>query len=142
MSLNPQQFTQLPMFMTAQELRHGMLHADVNPGARQATQDAVWDRKLAESQISDPSGYGSHAGPGRADVSLADAVRADGGVREPVKIMHGGTGRLGDRYLKDGHHRVAVAYAAGGDTLVPVQHLDHINDSYVHRGKILPPRRP
>jgi len=101
------QFKQLPMFMTAHELRHGTVAQDAEAYEHP---DIMWRDKTRRAQRTDYHGWGR----------IRDV---ESGVREPVKVDH----RYPDDVehppvLFDGHHRVAAAYSHNPQALVPVEH--------------------
>lgn len=98
------QFQQLPMFMTAGELRNPR---QTTPGDFTRLQGPAlvqaWDQKLSESGF-----------PMRQSI-------AQTGVSRPVVIQHNPR-ESPLPILGDGHHRVASAYAHSHKALVPVEH--------------------
>lgn len=91
MTLNESQFyEQLPMFATARELREG-----------NATEGDWWEDKHDEAW----------------DTGLYHSVAMEG-VHKPVNIRPS-PGRH-ERWLINGHHRVAAQYDADPDALVPL----------------------
>jgi len=96
------QFEQLPMFMTAKELKNEVTPDDWRAGG--PSLDSLWRRKAREAEKS----------------GLTESIRKDG-VQEPVEVVHRGETH---RYLVDGHHRVAAASKVGPKTLLPVRHSE------------------
>jgi hypothetical protein len=107
MTLNPQQFQQLPMFMSAREIQE-----QTTPGDKEPTQrtSSFWAHKRREAESLD-------AVKGAGGPTLAESIRS-GGVQQPVEL--GWASTLVRPELANGHHRVAVA--AKSDQLVPVMH--------------------
>lgn len=115
------QFQQLPMFMTAGEIKD-----TVRPGDAEGydSESDMWSAKTDESHVEGSSV--DHSAPNRSGaLSLADSVAREG-VREPVGIFHEDDGPM----LGDGHHRVATAYAQGPGRYVPVEHHESMRSGY------------
>jgi hypothetical protein len=109
-NLNGQQFTQLPMFMSAREL-YGTHSIEVQQtpesrfgGARRSMPE-MWSVKRRENKRS----------------GLDKDVAAQG-VQQPVELTSG-RDVIGN-VIYNGHHRIEAAHRADPDMLVPVEHLD------------------
>lgn len=119
------QFQQLPMFMTAGELRDPARTAHGDRREHQ-TSDELFQEKLEDShrdhQPRSISRYALH--PFRP--ALYGQIENAGGVEQPVHLMHDDPFELvrGQRLplLADGHHRVAVAHDRNPNSLLPVHH--------------------
>lgn len=145
-SMVSQQFHQLPMFMSAREIREGWqaLDGDRLGGALRRkrfsltsgestgshgspeTDDQLYARKLAEAH--DPS-----RGPGTQ--SLVEHLRAVGGVSEPIHLLDPTSkrrGALGRPEVLGGHHRIAAMSEIDPDALMPV--LFHSGPREAKRG--------
>lgn len=112
MTLNPQQFQQLPMFMSAREITD-----TASPGDRPYGDDeaAVW-RVKGKSAFSKKAGaYGR-----KPTMSLGASIGQEG-VQRPVDIVHTQTGEK-PTTLVQGHHRVAYSLENDPDRLIPVVH--------------------
>lgn len=128
MNASPQ-FHQLPMFMSAREIRDqyqaldGDRHhavPDFGSGipldkGTPETDDELFDRKAeeADSRRAPDGDY------------LYDSI-AKHGVLSPVLLRApgGGTGSLGKPEILGGHHRVAVMHDIRPDELMPVEHYE------------------
>ena len=105
------QFRQLPMFMTAHELK-----TDVTPGDFKASHYGVpqnvndmWSKKHRES----------------TERGLHDSIRKKG-VSTPVDVW-----QYDDKpILADGHHRVATAHTISPNYLLPVEHTERQRGPY------------
>lgn len=152
MTVNPNQFQQLPMFMRAGDMRQ-IDGGSVHFSGSEMDQDDVypydtWERKRQEANAPDTatSEYGAHPDPryhpkdSRYDTpqpgSLTESV-ARGGVKSPVGLNFvpaaypeehpdevDGKGFLLKPAISDGYHRVAAAAATNPDQLVPVKHAE------------------
>lgn len=114
------QFAQLPMFMTARELRHETTPGDFVArkfGVPQSVED-MWDRKTRESE-SPRNDYWNDS-----NESLAALIRREG-VKEPVWLTH--ERGMPRPTLSDGHHRVAAAHRINPNSLLPVEHSEGVN---------------
>lgn len=110
MSLSPQQFEQLPMFVTARHVRENFEHMDLPYAAKSAaekpTLDMLYARKIEDFEKT-PEYYNWDP----------RSVRNEG-VRVPIKVsLTNGTPQL-----TDGHHRVALQHEADPDRLIPVEY--------------------
>lgn len=115
-----QQFHQLPMFMTAHELRNETTPGDFVASRFGVPQNAedMWSRKLRESKevTRVPAEWGPEWQP--ESIPLHESIRKNG-IKSPVSV---GYDARGVTTLKDGHHRVAVAASISPHYLVPVDH--------------------
>ena len=126
-----QQFHQLPMFMSAREIRGGWqpLVGDVQSvqdhiGWRREKPDEVWDRKYQESENprlvhDEPTGVWS-----REDRPLRDEI-LERGVEKPVHLQVPDGDDTKPQVL-GGHHRIAVMNEHKPDELMPVLFHDGI----------------
>jgi hypothetical protein len=121
-ALNPGQFQQLPMFMTARDIdrqydpNEGDRNVDESTGWVETT-DELWDRKAQEAK-QDASGVGD-------GLSVHDSVLRHG-VKSPVWLYHDERSIQGDLpTVGNGHHRVAVLLHNDPDRLMPVLHGTH-----------------
>lgn len=112
------QFRQLPMFMSAREIRSQYVPWDndrewVDHRGDWETDEEVWGRKLSEARES---------GLDRDVVSH--------GVRNPVPLEHVDPWWHGNRtpQLMGGQHRVAVMSQERPDDLMPVEHFEDFKD--------------
>lgn len=118
MTLNPQQFQQLPMFMSAHEIKAthvpiDRLHvATSGVDRRLETDDEVWDRKVDEAWER-PQG----------SRSLRDVIHERQG-RQPRPMSLNPTST--PPTVIGGHHRIAVMDEEFPDTLMPVVHHENI----------------
>ena len=138
-SMSSDQFDQLQMFMTARQLRtevrpgdaldaerYGISHTEA---ARRVAEDRMWADKESENAVPGTSVSAHHAHHPHFDQSqgpsMDESVRREG-VKSPVGIFHGTSyGAM----LGEGHHRVATAFRANPDMLVPVEHHADPSDS-------------
>jgi hypothetical protein len=136
-----QQFRQLPMFMTAREIRSDYQALD---GDRRESKirygkerdDEVFSRKYNEAS-EEPRTWDRYksrwlsGGP-----SLTEQIQSEG-VRNPVSLQVdlNKTGSRGKPEILGGHHRVAVMEAHKPDTLMPVEHFDNSWNAGVSLGK-------
>ena len=97
-ALSPQQFTT----HTAAELIQHWAPGDLNRTAGESVAD-FWARKQEQAQ-----------GPYRIGITRGIQAR---GVEEPVLVDHPDSP---SPRIRDGHHRIATAYAMGPETPVPV----------------------
>ena len=111
MTLNPRQFQQLPMFMTAREIQEQTTPLDKSPGQPRARFWATRARSATHRHVvrNDPDSG-----------NLADSIRTEG-VHRPVEISWGETAKKKPE-LANGHHRVAVSFEHDPDRLIPVVH--------------------
>lgn len=113
-ALNPQQFEQLPMFMSAHEIRskYQPLEADHEEiedydeatdhySSTRETSDELWDRKAEEAD----------------DWGLTDNIR-EHGVHTPIPL------NVDNGQLANGHHRVAAMNDIDHHQLLPVLHVE------------------
>ena len=106
--LNPKQ---LKLFMTARELMHMPAGDDLEEWRPMAENKNLFHEKLGES-ISD---------------SLFQSIKEEG-VKEPVTLeffsrQHDNT------VISDGHHRIASAFAANPNMIIPIEYGD---DKYLY----------
>lgn len=109
MSLQPQQFQQLQMFMKPSEIRSSHAFGDKRTNE---TVDDLAERKLREADRINYTPWSTEREP------LTDAIEREG-VREPVT--------LDPDELADGHHRFFVAdrqESRGKEVYLPVQHQE------------------
>lgn len=113
--LNDQQFQQLPMFMSAHEIKathapHDRLHVPTSMKEhRPETDNEVWDRKVEEAWVA----------PGRGDRSLRQVIHDnDGRQSRPMSLNP----TAKPPTVIGGHHRIAVMDEEFPDTLMPVVH--------------------
>lgn len=117
MSLNPQQFHQLPMFASGTDVKSAVTDSS-DRLANTESMDQMWSRKEAESRKPRDTGHGA---------GVYDSMKGNGyvgyGEIDKVPVLY-----ANDQVrLVDGHHRVAAAAALdseGQDTWVPLRHLD------------------
>jgi hypothetical protein len=124
MTLQPQQFGQLKMFMTAPEIKATYAAGDAI--ADGVPQDHLWQSKLNETA----RGWDYDAAPNEAKHfewrKLNEDIDAEG-VKTPVSILHGMQSKAmpsATSAVNDGHHRVAYEAARHPDRLMPVWHND------------------
>lgn len=123
-----QQFKQLPMFMTAHEIRRDYQALDgdrdevvddwdaVPETYRPEHDDELFERKYDEAVFNDDHTPGDRR-------SLRDAI-VDDGVKNPVSLQVPDlTGSMGKPQILGGHHRVAVMEAEKPHALMPVEHF-------------------
>ena len=107
MALNPQQFQQLPMFMSGQEImdqvRPRDFISDTPWGAA-----VGWRRKIEDAETRLPK--------------TTKSIREEG-VQEPVHVTWGE--RMYQPELINGHHRVALSHQADPERLIPVEHSEY-----------------
>jgi hypothetical protein len=131
-----QQFHQLPMFMSAREIRaqyqaldgdRDLVYGDDGWNDHPETDDQLFDRKYEEAHETDDFDSGH---------TLADSVRWDG-VRNPISLQVAQekpahrfdlptptVGSLGKPQILGGHHRLAVMDRHRPDDLMPVAHFE------------------
>lgn len=127
MTLQPQQFGQLKMFMTGPEIKEQYAAADaVSTGS---TQEQTWRSKLNEAA----GGWEYDAAPEHATKAswrtLSDDIDREG-VKTPVHVYHGYHPKVmphATSAVFDGHHRAAYEAAKHPDRLLPVWHSDDQN---------------
>lgn len=124
------QFEQLPMFMTARELRHGVESSD-------------FLGKGSDEQWNDKASRATRTSSGADDNSTLAEHIAKHGVMQPVAVYHSST-VAGSKWLQNGHHRVATAYSQNPDSLIPVRHVEDSNygDVDFDEGSKSPHRTP
>jgi hypothetical protein len=131
-----QQFRQLPMFMSAREIRdqYQALDADRDEVIGETDEwteddDELFNRKYDEAE----NNVDHAAGDSR---SLRDALLQDG-VKNPISLQadQEQTGSHWKPEILGGHHRVAVMSEHKPDVLMPVEHFEDINDAQRSLGK-------
>lgn len=122
-----QQFHQLPMFMSAREIRSNYQALDADredytdwddpdEPTTQETDDDLFDRKYEEATVN------TFHSPNDSR-SLADAIVEDG-VKNPISLQVPDlNGSQGKPQILGGHHRVAVMEIYKPDSLMPVEHF-------------------
>ena len=117
------QFHQLPMFMSAREIRsqYQALDGDrdlvygADGEEHDENDDQLFERKYDEAHDTEDADSGH---------TLADSVRWDG-VRNPISLQTGGFGVYGKPQVLGGHHRLAVMEEHRPDDLMPVAHFEN-----------------
>jgi hypothetical protein len=106
-NISPRQFTQLPMYMTPQEV--GKLNSGDHFGY---SMDEAYPRvrAMAEHYASQHGYSGNHLD------DLKERVDAAGGIERPIEIDHRGPTPT----VINGHHRATIANETG--RLIPVRH--------------------
>ena len=117
MAMASPQFQQLPMFMSAREIksRYSPWPGDFEEhedGSAESPRE-VWDRKYNES----------------LDFGLHRSVLKDG-VKHPVALQAGGA----DPLIMGGHHRIEVMSRNRPDALMPVEHFEDFWDAQKSQG--------
>jgi hypothetical protein len=116
-NLSPRQFTQLPMFMTPDEVS-GLRSADYDMRPMHEVGQVMRDRYDHEQRRDAARGY---AWSGSPLDHMAKQVESDGGIHTPARVVHLPTGYTA---LYDGHHRAVTALEQ--NRLLPVTHYtDH-----------------
>jgi hypothetical protein len=132
-NLSDQQFKQLPMFMSARDIKANYdplpgdreVVGDGWTGARDETNDEVWERKAEEAE----------------NDGLYDDIVNRGAVTHPVHLSAMDAGgkansraRLGhdNEQVLGGHHRIAVMGEEAPDDLIPVLHHRNIFEAQGH----------
>lgn len=129
-----QQFKQLPMFMTARDIKETHEPNDRKPG--EVSPSRIWNRKLRESKDTKDTGGIPIKGANGAyeQVSLHEHI-ARTGVSQAVSIQDP-QGAAGQKPLVfDGHHRVASAADSRPNDLIPVVHSPNAGDAFQHRSQ-------
>lgn len=117
MAMASPQFRQLPMFMSAREIRSqyspwpgDRFEVQTRQGLRDETDAEMWNRKRRQ------------ASQGSLDRKILSE-----GVRNPVYLESPDPKEPLDRgpYLLGGHHRIAVMSEHKPDALVPVEHFQN-----------------
>jgi len=100
------QFEQLPMFLTAQQVKDRYSPGDFfGRGKRGSSAETeFWDEKYSQAAGSDSGFWGG----------LKASIEREGGVRTPIEVSK--------EQLLNGHHRVAVLAKDHPDWLMPVNH--------------------
>ena len=133
-----QQFRQLPMFMSAREIRsqyqaidgdRKLVYGDDGWYDHPETDDQLFSRKYIEAEQDDDHSPGDRR-------TLRDAVVQDG-VKNPISLQipsekkpsrfelpNPGTGSHGKPQILGGHHRVAVMDQHRPNDLMPVMHFE------------------
>jgi len=117
-ALSGPQFEQLPMFMTAKEIKSkysphpdDYLHPDDNAD-KEETDRELWDRKLRQSSLKN-----------KKFLTEGKTLRAhirDHGVQKPVTLDPD------TKTVMGGHHRIAVAAKEWPKDFIPVVYSDKI----------------
>jgi hypothetical protein len=120
---------QLPMFMTANEIRHNYRALDLdrewdNLKGSEETDDEVFARKLDESKKKERTGY-HETGPEEYG-SLHDSI-AELGVHNPVSLSLSSSQWVKPQVL-GGHHRIASMQDTRPNDYMPVVHVDGDNN--------------
>ena len=139
-----QQFHQLPMFLSAREIRstYRALDADRHDviddweadheTTRPETDDELFDRKYDDAIDKDE--IGAETGPNSRS-SLRDHL-LEHGVHNPVSLELPGQSLSGLKpQILGGHHRVAVMSKHKPDALIPVEHHTDRNAAERHLGE-------
>jgi hypothetical protein len=122
-----QQFRQLPMFMTAREIRNQYQPLDGDRDdvyrhgeytGRRENEEELFDRKYDEAENSTYDDEGQ---------TLKESILTHG-VKNPVSLQADMefTGSDSKPEILGGHHRVAVMHEHRRDDLMPVEHFDNI----------------
>jgi hypothetical protein len=138
MSNASKQFEQLPMFMSAHEIRHQYQALDADreeheyddPTDNDYENDhELFNRKYDEAE----NDYDHEPNEHR---SLKDAVLKDG-VRNPISLQADAkkVGLDGKPEILGGHHRVAVMYEHKPNNLMPVAHFNTTGEARRSLGK-------
>lgn len=104
---------QLPMFMTAPEIKARYKPMDYTP-SRHSNYDDMWKEKSQEANTG-LEGDSRIVSPGRnGDKTLVESIKKNGIVR-PVL--------LSERSIFNGHHRIQAAHEIDPKMLIPVEHV-------------------
>ena len=130
------QFRQLPMFMSAHEIRsqYQGLDDDRHDGTGEdflETDEELFARKSDESREYPHDGSERYSDGGDPDMpSLYEHVSKHG-VENPISLQadHSRKGLLGKPEILGGHHRVAVMYEQRPRALMPVEHFENYVDA-------------
>ena len=123
------QFKQLPMFMSAREIRsqYQALDGDreTDSDGWRESDDDLFDRKYEESYAT------KHL---NGDY-LADHI-AEHGVENPVSLQADplNTGSFDKPEILGGHHRIAVMETSRPDDLMPVEHYHSVGEARKSKG--------
>ena len=109
------QFEQLPMFMSAHEIRGQYQASDreriENEDGDLESDNEFYSRKYDEANFDWGDGQGTHA----------DHILRHG-VSEPIALEYSPTGGRRRPQVIDGHHRIAVMHEERPHDLMPVEH--------------------
>lgn len=120
-NLSSQQWEQLPMFMTAGEIK-SKVNYSADPGGD--NMESLWHQKLYEAKTGAIRNARYVPTRARKGASLYDSIKREG-VRKPVELnrnFDGGRHWPAGYQLSEGHHRVAAAADIDPNMLVPVTH--------------------
>jgi len=115
------QFSQLPMFMTAREIRSQYApwegDRETNEHGHMETDEQMWARKRHEASLG-------------VEPTLDKQVMREG-VKNPIPLQHVDPWWSGNAkpQLMGGQHRVAVMYEHRPDALMPVEHFEDFGDA-------------
>jgi hypothetical protein len=120
MAITPgNQWTQLPMFMSAREITQQYAPAETDKhwlsgSQRSESSGELWSRKAKEAET---GVYGDRPYKLRSGErgTLYDSIKEEG-IEKPVP--------LGAKQVIDGHHRVAAQFAIDPDRQIPVTHRE------------------
>ena len=132
MAMASPQFRQLPMFMSAHEIRQQYqgLDSDRHDGTGEdflETDEELFARKSDESQEYPHDGSERYSDGGDPSMpSLYEHVSKHG-VENPISLQadHSRTGLLGKPEVFGGHHRLAVMSRIRPHALMPVEHFEN-----------------
>jgi hypothetical protein len=119
-NLSPKQFTQLPMFMTPDEVR-GLRSADYDMRPMHEVPQAMRDR-YDHARERDAARGNRWAGTPLDH--MATQVGDDGGIHTPARVVHLPSGFTA---LYDGNHRAVTAMET--NRLLPVEHYSNSTDA-------------
>ena len=123
------QFEQLPMFMSAREIRGQYQALDADRKEHEYNDNELFDRKYDEAENNYDHAPNEHR-------SLKDALLQDG-VRNPISLQADANkvGLGGKPQILGGHHRVAVMYEHKPDSLMPVAHFNTVVEAVRSLGR-------
>lgn len=121
------QFRQLPMFMSAHEIRSQYQGLD---GDRDDVMDEFEDRPETDEELFQRKSHEAEWEGYDGSPSLWDRLEKEG-VKNPISLQadHTQKGSLGRPEILGGHHRVAVMSHIKPHALMPVEHFENYEDA-------------
>ena len=123
-NLSSQQWEQLPMFMTAEEVKN-KVNSSADPGGH--SMEDLWHHKLYEAKTGAIRNARYVPTRKRKGNSLYESIK-EKGVQKPVELQRNTKDTKFSKKgysLSEGHHRVAAAYDIDPKMYIPVEHSDH-----------------
>ena len=122
-NLSSKQWEQLPMYMTAGEIK-SIVNSSADPGGD--NMESLWHQKLYEAKTGAIRNARYVPTRARKGATLYDSIKSKG-VQKPVELNRNNKDTRFSKKgysLSEGHHRVAAAADINPNMLIPVEHSE------------------